>query len=656
MSLKLNFYKGIHFIFQNFWIPYYKHKVPLPGFLSIFRPLVRPLDVILGTIGLVPLIVHRNLLNIANLLPAPVDPIPEGKKKPEYSLKFRPDDGFGTDINNPMTSVAMTAPGRNMATLPKEQRTHRSSGRVPDVQTVAQRLLAQTNFTPAGDQLNIIAASWIQAMVHDWIGHVDGAKTSLGPSPNEEVASMCPLKKFTLFETKERPDGHFNTERTMWWDASFLYGNTPAQLKEGRLGKGGLLKESNDIPDTLPVDKDGVHLIGDNKNSWVGVAVLQEIFAKEHNYIAKKIAEDHPEFTDEELFGYARNCISALVAKIHTIDWTVELLKTIQLEIAMEANWMGFTKAIFGKWAPFNPFRLTDKDADDNKGVPFVLTEEFAAVYRLHPLSPPGLYIEEDNKFIPLADTLTTAGRELIRSSPDMPKKIMKSCFNYPCGNLNGSNYPVAYRDMSPTDDLGVNKSKDFNVDLAAIDLYRDRERGILPYNEFRRQIHLKPWKSWRDMTGNKETADRLEAIYGPAPEGIEKCDLLVGDLYEKKIPGFAISETSFIIFLVMASRRLDADPYLNQYFTEEYYTPFGFKHVNDTDNLVTILKRHYPDIAKTFIDKRQSAFKPIYGPDEWNEALKHKDADYLHKIWNETKESNDKFFAEARAIKSKNV
>lgn len=631
----------------------------VPDSLSFLKPILDPflypVNVLLGFIGLIPIIVHRELLNRVNLKAAPVDPIPDGKKKPEKPLKFRADDGFGTDINNPMTSVANTAVGRNMDTVPKEQRTHRSSGKVPDVQTVAQRLLAQEDFFPAGDQLNIIAASWIQAMVHDWIGHVDGAKTTLGPSPNQEVASMCPLKKFTLFETKERPDENFNSERTQWWDASFVYGNTTAQLKEGRVGKGGLLMESNSIPDTLPVDKDGVHLIGDNKNSWVGVAILQEIFVKEHNYIARKIAEDHPEYTDDELFGFARNAISAIVAKIHTIDWTVELLKTVQLEIGMETNWMGLTKAIFGKWAPLNIFRKTEKESD-NKGVPFVLTEEFAAVYRLHPLSPPGLYIEEDKKFIPLAKTLTTEGRDLMRSSPDMPKKLMKSCFNYPCGNLNGSNYPVAYRDMSPTDDLGVNKPKEFNVDLAALDLFRDRERGILTFNEFRRQIHLKPFKTWYEMTGNKETAEKLEVVYGPAPEGIEKCDLLVGDLYEKKIKGFAISETSFIIFLLMASRRLEADPYLNEYFNEEYYTAFGKKHVYETDSLVDVLKRHYPDIAKTFTDRKQSAFKPIYGPAEWKEALKHKDADFLHKAWKATKESNDKFFAEARRAKSKSV
>jgi len=33
----------------------------------------------------------------------------------------------------------------------------------PDVQMVAQRLLAREGFVPAGDQLNIIAAAWIHA-------------------------------------------------------------------------------------------------------------------------------------------------------------------------------------------------------------------------------------------------------------------------------------------------------------------------------------------------------------------------------------------------------------------------------------------------------------------------------------------------------------
>ena len=45
-----------------------------------------------------------------------------------------------------------------------------------------------------------------------------------------------------------------------------------------------------------------------------------------------------------------------------------------------------------------------------------------------------------------------------------------------------------------------------------------------------------------------QEMMAALEEVYG---DDIEACDLLVGNLAEKKIPGFAISETSFFIFIV---------------------------------------------------------------------------------------------------------
>ena len=74
---------------------------------------------------------------------------------------------------------------------------------------------------------------------------------------------------------------------------------------------------------------------------------------------------------------------------------------------------------------------------------------------------------------------------------------------------------------------------------------------------------------------------DELEVIYGPAPHGIESCDLLVVDLfYENKLKGFAVSETSFVIFLLMASRRLDADPFLNSSTTKKAYTKTGLEWI----------------------------------------------------------------------------
>lgn len=280
--------------------------------------------------GLIPLIVHRSVLERDNLLPTPPHKDPQDRDKPpEEGFLFRPDDGYGTDVKNPTASMEGAPVGRNMETVPKEKRIHREG---PNVQVVAQRLLAREEFKAAGDQLNIVAAAWIQAMVHDWIKHEDGAKTSMETSKSV-VGSQCPLHKFNFFETKERPDGHFNSERTNWWDASFVYGQNAEQVKNTRAFVGGKLKVNEETPDTLPNRPDGTDLTGDQSNSWVGVSILQTIFLHEHNYCAEQIAKENPNLTDDEIYGYCRNIISALVAKIHTIDWTVELLKTNQLEI-----------------------------------------------------------------------------------------------------------------------------------------------------------------------------------------------------------------------------------------------------------------------------------------------------------------------------------
>lgn len=69
---------------------------------------------------------------------------------------------------------------------------------------------------------------------------------------------------------------------------------------------------------------------------------MQDLFAREHNAVADMLAAKYPSLDDQELYGYARHIIAAVVAKVHTIDWTVELLKTPALSAAMNINWSGF--------------------------------------------------------------------------------------------------------------------------------------------------------------------------------------------------------------------------------------------------------------------------------------------------------------------------
>ena len=41
---------------------------------------------------------------------------------------------------------------------------------------VATKLLARRKFIDTGKQFNMIAASWIQFMIHDWIDHLEDTK------------------------------------------------------------------------------------------------------------------------------------------------------------------------------------------------------------------------------------------------------------------------------------------------------------------------------------------------------------------------------------------------------------------------------------------------------------------------------------------------
>ena len=80
---------------------------------------------------------------------------------------------------------------------------------------------------------------------------------------------------------------------------------------------------------------------GFNDNYWVGLALLHTLFVKEHNAICDQLHKAYPSWTDEKLFLTARLVNSALMAKIHTIEWTPGILANPVLATGMYANWYG---------------------------------------------------------------------------------------------------------------------------------------------------------------------------------------------------------------------------------------------------------------------------------------------------------------------------
>ncbi|GLJ28195.1 hypothetical protein SUGI_0553790 [Cryptomeria japonica] len=564
-------------------------------------------------LGLAYLEIRRTLHQRYNLLN--VGSTPVGVRYNPVDYPYRTADGKYNDPFNQAVGSEDTFFGRNMLPSPQKDEVLR-----PDPMVVATKLLARRKLVDTDKQFNMLAASWIQFMIHDWVDHVEDTKQGQLTAP-QAVAQQCPLKTFKFFESKKVPTGFYDIKegylnrRTAWWDGSEVYGNNFEQSKQLRtfndgklnLGKDGLLLHSDD----------GIPISGDVRNSWAGLSVLQALFIKEHNDICDMLKDNHNDFDDEKLYRHARLVTSAIIAKIHTIDWTVELLKTDTLLAGMRANWYGLLgkklKDRFGHTGSSILSGFVGMPKPENHGVPYSLTEEFVSVYRMHSLMPDNIVVRDIHgtseknktpKVLKEVDLRKLVGINGERTLSEIGnEKMIVSMGHQASGALTLWNYPMFMRDLIVQDPNGHDRPD--HVDLAALEIYRDRERSVSRYNQFRRNMLMIPITKWEDLTDDKEAIQVLREVYG---NDVENLDLLVGLMAEKKIKGYAISETAFFIFVLMASRRLEADRFFTSDFNEEVYTKEGLARVNSTESLKDVLNRHYPEMVKKWVNS-SSAF-----------------------------------------------
>jgi hypothetical protein len=120
--------------------------------------------------------------------------------------------------------------------------------------------------------------------------------------------------------------------------------------------------------------------------------LLHTLFAREHNAVCDRLRHEYPSWSGDQIFDKARLIISALTAKIHTVEWTPGILSHPTLQIAMNANWWGMATEkvtrLIGRLSSSEAISGIPGSPVNHHGAPFTLTEEFATVYRLHPLIP----------------------------------------------------------------------------------------------------------------------------------------------------------------------------------------------------------------------------------------------------------------------------
>jgi heme peroxidase len=353
----------------------------------------------------------------------------------------------------------------------------------------------------------------------------------------------------------------------------------------------------------------GIDLAGFNENWWFGLSCLHTLFTKEHNAICDVLSKENPRWDDQRLFDTAWLINSALMAKIHTVEWTPGIVNTPALWLAMNVNWSGLLgqhiKDRFGRLGDSEVFSGIMGSPQEHHGAGFQLTEEFISVYRMHPLIRDdwSLYelgtgrLVEQKEFVELQGANTRSFMERY----DISDLLYSMGIDHP-GAITLHNYPRALQEYTRIDG--------YKMDLATLDILRDRERGVPRYNDFREEMRMPRVRSFEELTSNPDWAEQIRRVY---KNDIDKVDLQVGMYAEPLPPGFGFSDTAFRIFILMASRRLKSDRFFTTDFTPEVYTRTGIDWVTKT-KLSDVLLRHYPELAPA-LDGLPNAFLP------WNKV-----------------------------------
>ena len=557
------------------------------------------------------------------------------------------------------------------------------------------------------------------------------------------VADSDPADTFSHNGATQLARAHktFKNSVTAWWDASQIYGFdevSQSRVKRDPSDRAKLLMRpreeasgSNDGQEYLPFfsaacadsapgeDCDNIHrswagqeAAGFPDNWTIGLSFYHNVFSREHNVFVdtfRRLAAANPgadsglrnpdnpdrvityaDVSDDELYEVARLVIAAEIAKVHTIEWTTQLLYNDPLFRAMNSNWSGLFKGdglldkvleqlvvenfgdaedvksanhwysvlaagpgIFGlgskryanKATVFERMSADETDVwtlhnaehinggTNHFGSPFNFPEEFTTVYRLHPLVPDLLELrnwQRPNSIeqkIPTGMGFRETASHIVRQHGLADWAV--SMGRQRLGLLTLGNHAQFLQNLSmPRLNTETNK-----VDIAALDLIRDRERGVPRFNEFRRQYGLKQLSSFDDFVnkslpeGDAQRAEqelmveRMREVYGqhicdsslvishaqrdengdyPSDclghedgtlvDNIEDLDTVVGWLAEPVRPhGYAISETQFVVFILNASRRLFSDRFFTSSFRPEFYTSLGHEWVmnNGPDGVV---------------------------------------------------------------------
>lgn len=320
---------------------------------------------------------------------------------------------------------------------------------------------------------------------------------------------------------------------TPWIDGSSIYGPTGSWSDSLRSFSGGLLATGSEMnmptittdrsfmwsaadPTTGQHGTQGLYVLG---NAWANenmfTAAEGIIWFRYHNYVASKLQEEHPEWSDEKLFQNARKTVVATFQNIAAYEWLPAYLGDKEL-----SSYPGYQQFVDPGISP--EFQVA--------AIRFGIT-----------MAPPGVYMRNrtcnfrevvniDGSLSPalrLCNSFWTRQSVNLQSSQDVDDLVM------------GMASQIAERE----DNIVVEDLRDYmygpmrfsRSDLVALTIQRGRDFGLRSYTEVRNALDLPPVSTFGDINPelNSTNPQLFEDVADLYNGDISKLELFPGGLLE---------------------------------------------------------------------------------------------------------------------------
>eukprot|EP00075_Anas_platyrhynchos_P037460 XP_027326713.1 prostaglandin G/H synthase 1 isoform X1 [Anas platyrhynchos] len=254
-----------------------------------------------------------------------------------------------------------------------------------------------------------------------------------------------------------------------------------------------------------------------------GLCMYATLWLREHNRVCDILKQEHPTWSDEQLFQTARLILIGETIKIVIEDY-VQHLSGYFLSLKFDPE------LLFGR-----QFQYRNR-----------IAVEFNQLYHWHGLMPDSFVIQGEEysyeQFLYNTSMLLDYGVEA----------LVESFSKQTAGMIGGG------------------QTINANVLKVAVGVIMEsRQLRLQPFNEYRKRFGMKPYKSFQELTGEEEKAAELEELYGD----IDALEFYLGLLLEKPQPNGIFGESMVEIGAPFSLKGLLGNPICSP----EYWKPSTF-------------------------------------------------------------------------------